>query len=256
MKTLSNSVEDRWSRAAALAAVTIAATLLSACGTRSLVAVRESGRKAFERGDYQAAISEYKEYVDRSPGNALVYHDLGKSYLAAGETGMARENLLLAHSLRVEDDAIFKTTCEGLFQDKKLEELNRLLRARTVDRGRMQDFLLLGEFSERQGDVDEAQRAYLTAAQVDGGVRFEPHLALAQLYKRVGDRQRYLQRLSMAYWAGPNERAVVNEVKSASVIPGPTFGVTPPEAGGRPVPAPAALPKPAAGGTTAAPQVR
>lgn len=211
------------------AILTASMLMLGACAERSLVAVRNSGDVYLQEKKYDLAIDEYKEYVDRAPGNPYVYYRLGQAYLGAGQTGMARENALLAHSIKVEDDAIFAGACEALFADKNHEQLNRLLRARTIDRGKMQDFLLLGKYSELQGDVDEAQRAYLTGAQVDAGNSWQPHLALAKLYKKVGDKKRYMRRLAMAYYAGPNEQEVMEEVKSSGAIAGPTFGVPPAE---------------------------
>jgi tetratricopeptide (TPR) repeat protein len=202
------------------------------CAERSLVAVRDTGDVYLSEKKYDAAIEQYQEYVNRSPGNAYVYYRLGQAYLGAGQTGLARENALVAHSLRVEDDAIFAGAADALYADKNYEQLNRLLRARTIDRGKMQDFLLLGKYSELQGDVDEAQRAYLTGAQVDGGNSWQPHLALAKLYKKVGDKRRYDRRLAMAFYAGPNEPAVIEEVRQSGAIPGPTFGIPPAEAGG------------------------
>lgn len=219
--------------------MTMVVGVLSGCAERSLVAVRDSGDVYLSEKNYDAAIGEYKEYVDRSPGNAYVYYRLGQAYLGAGQTGLARENALIAHSLRVEDDAIFAAAAEALYADKNHDQLNRLLRARTIDRGKMSDFLLLGKYSELQGDVDEAQRAYLTGAQVDSGGSWQPHLALAKLYKKVGDKKRYVRRLAMAYYADPNEPEVVSEVKASGEIPGPTFGIPPAESvGGAPDAAP------------------
>lgn len=201
----------------------------SGCAERSLLAVRESGDSHMEYKEYDAAIKDYEEYLQRAPGNAEVRSSLSKAYLATGQSGMAREQSLVAQAIRVEDDAIFATTANTLYQDKRFEELNKLLRQRTVDRGRMQDFLLLANYSEKQGDVDEAQRAFLTAAKVSGGARYEPHLGLARLYRQVGDKRRARERLAMAYFVAPNEQEVVEEVRKANEVPGPTFGVTPPE---------------------------
>ncbi len=203
---------------------------LGGCKTRSLVAVRESGDWWFKQGDYSAAKTEYLEYVERAPGNAHVHHMLGNSYVKLGETGLGREQLYVAHTLRVEDDRIFADLCEALYQDKKYDDLNRLLRSRTVDRGRMQDWALLATYADKLNDRDEAQRGWLTAAQVDGGRSVEPQLGLAKLYAKVGDRDRARQRLGMAYAIDPNNQEVVRMIRELGEIPGPTFAVPPAEA--------------------------
>lgn len=205
------------------------ALLLSGCKTRSLTAVRESGDWWFKQGDYSAAKAEYLEYAERSPGNAHVHHMLGNSYVKLGETGMGREQLYVAHTLRVEDDQVFADLCEALYQDKKYDDLNRLLRTRTIDRGRMKDWALLATYADKLNDRDEAQRGWLTAAQVDGGQSVEPQLGLAKLYAKVGDRDRARRRLAMAYAIDPKNAEVLNLIREIGEIPGPTFAITPEE---------------------------
>jgi tetratricopeptide (TPR) repeat protein len=207
-----------------------AATLLAGgCKTRSLVAVRESGDQHYFYGEYPAALEDYKEYVDRSPGNAHVYHMMGNTLVKLGDTGLGAEQLKIAHTLKLEDDEIFVSLCEGLYADKKFDDLNRTLRERTVDRGRMQDWALLASFADRLGDQDEAQRAWLTAARVDGGKSAIPQLGLARLYMKVGDKGRARQRIAMAYYCDPMNAEVVALTRELGEIPGPTFGVIPHE---------------------------
>lgn len=207
----------------------VTATLAtSGCG-RSLLAIREAGDRHYARGEYEEAEKDYLEYLDRSPGRPEVHHMLGRTYTAMGKTAQAREQLLLANTLRLEDDEILASTAEGLFQDKKYDELNRLLRARTVDRGRMEDYLLLARYAEKQGDKDVAQQALLTAARVDQGMRLAPQLELAKLYKSVGDRSRALERTRMAYFVDPLNGEVLQLVKEFNQIPGPALGLKPAE---------------------------
>jgi predicted Zn-dependent protease len=154
---------------------------------------------------------------------------LGNTYVKLGETGMGAEQLKLAHTLKLEDDEIFASLCEGLYADKKFDDLNRALRERTIDRGRMQDWALVAKYAERLGDQDEAQRAWLTAAKVDGGKSAIPQLGLARLYAKVGDTARARQRIAMAYFCDPLNGEVVAAAKAMGEIPGPTFGVMPEE---------------------------
>lgn len=207
-----------------------AALLLAASGCqRSAFAVRESGERAYAEGDYALAASEFEEYLERVPGNPQVTHQLGRSYVKLNRTAEARERLLVAYSMRPEDDEVFASLCEGLYADKKFEELNRVLRQRAIDRGRMTDYLLIAEYAERTGDRDEAQRALLTAAKVDGGFSLEPQLELAKLYMRAGDRERAVQRLRMAYFIEPTNVEVVGLATQLGEIVGPSWAQTPAE---------------------------
>lgn len=219
-------------RSFALLGLIAAAGVAGGCAQRSLVAVRESGDHHYKQGQYDAALTDYQEYIQRSPGKAEVHQMLGNTYVKLGETGLGREQLLMANAMRVEDDAIFADMCEALYIDKQYDDLNRVLRQRTVDRGRMQDWALLATYSEKLGDRDEAQRAWLTAAKVSDGRAVDPQIGLARLYMQVGDLERARKRASMAYWlepSNPNVQALVMELKE---VPGPTLGVMPTEFSG------------------------
>ena len=218
----------------ALCALAALACFSGGC-QRSLLAVRESGDDNYAHGRYEAALTDYQEYLQRSPGRPEVYHMLGRTYLAMGQTGMARENLLIAHSLRVEDDAIFASACEGLYADKKYEDLNLLLKARIIDHGRMKDYLLLADYAQKQGDMDAAQSALLTAAKVDGGRSIQPQLELAKVYMKVGDSQRAVQRLRMAYFIDPKNVEVTTLAQQLGEIVGPSFAIMPEEQANGPV---------------------
>ena len=157
---------------------------------------------------------------------------LGNTYIKLGNPGLGKEHLLIANSLRLEDDKIFADTCEGLYADKKYDELNRLLRSRTIDRGRMQDYLLLAHYALLQGDKDEAQRALQTAAKVDHGMSVTPQLELAKLYASVGDQQRAIERVRMAYFCDPQNGEVIDLAQQLGQIPGPALGIPPVERSG------------------------
>lgn len=217
-------------RVLVLFSLVLAAMTLGGCNAqRSLLAVRQSGDAHFARGEYPEAQYDYEEYLTRSPARPEVHYMLGRTYLAQGRTGPAREQLLLAYRLRPEDDEIFPYICDGLYADKQYDELNRLLRSRTIDRGRMQDWLLLAYYSQLQGDMDEAQRALLTAARVDGGQSVEPQLGLAKIYIAAGDNTRAIERLRMAYFVSPQSGEVVVLATSLGEIVGPSFGIPPTE---------------------------
>jgi predicted Zn-dependent protease len=212
---------------AGLASMMMVVGMTGGCAQRGLVAVRDSGDQHFKYGEYEAALADYKEYVDRRPGNAHVHEMMGNTYVKLGDTALGCEQLKLAHTLKLEDDEIFASLCEGLYADKKYDDLNRLLRERTIDRGRMQDWALLAKYSERLGDRDEAQRAWLTAAKVDGGKSVVPQLGLARLYKSVGDMGRARTRTAMAYYCDPTNGEVQALAKELGEVPGPMFGVPP-----------------------------
>lgn len=211
-----------------LLAAALSASILSGC-QRSLTAIRNSGDRAYAEGNYELARAEYEEYLEKSPGNPEVTHNLGDTYLKLGDTAQARERLMVAYSMRLEDDEVFASLCEGLYADKKYEDLNRVLRQRTIDRGRMQDYLLLADFSQRMGDDDEAQRALITAAKVDRGTSARPYLELAKLYMKAGDTERAIERLRNAWYVDPTNGETAQLAATLGQVTGPTFGKMPEE---------------------------
>jgi predicted Zn-dependent protease len=208
----------------------VVAFALGGCGTRSLVAVRDSGDQHYQYREYDAALQDYKEYIYRRPGNAHVHQMMGNTYVKLGEPALGCEQLKVAHALRMEDDEVFSDLCAALYADKKYDDLNRLLRERTVGKGRMTDWALLASYSDKLGDQDEAQRAWLTAAQVDGGKSVVPQLELAKLYMKVGDKGRARKRLAMAYYCDPNNGEIRALARELDEVPGPTYGIVPEEA--------------------------
>src|SRR5205085_7095420 len=120
---------------AALILAAATAMLLSGCTEhRSLAAVRESGENAYTRGDYPGAVKDFQEFTDRIPGNSLGHYWLGKTYVALGKPKEGREQLEIAYTSNLEDDRVFDALCDALYNDKKNDELFRLLRQRTTDR--------------------------------------------------------------------------------------------------------------------------
>ena len=79
------------------------------------------------------------------------------------------------------------------------------------------------------GNADEAQQALLTAAKLDAGKTINPQRALADFYGSVGDRERQVRRLRMAYHIEPANAELLREIRRVGEIPGPSFGIPPEE---------------------------
>lgn len=202
------------------------------CAQRSLLSVRESGITAYERGEYDRALADFEEYIERSPGHWQARAYLGRTLLAMGRTRQAREHLWVAYSQRLEDDEVFDWLAEGLYADGQYDELYRLLRQRTIDRGTPGDYVRLAEYAMRTGDPDEARRALLTAARIDRGRSAEVQIALADFYEAIGDEREALRRLRMAYYLSPGDTELAERIRGYGEVPGPTFGIVPTERGG------------------------
>ncbi len=216
--------------------VALASLALTGCGgPRSLMAVRESGENALVRSDYNRALSDFVEYVQRNPGDTKGRYLLGKAYLGLDRYKDAREQLEIAYTGNLENDDVFDALCEALYGDRKNEELFRLLRQRTTDRGSVKDFIRLADFSQRTGDADGAQQALLYAAKLDAGQTVAPQLALADFYASVGNDADALIRLRMAYYINSSNTIVNERLVQRGQTLGPALALPPPELPAPPV---------------------
>lgn len=215
----------------ALALAALFVGTLPACGQRTLIAVRESGERAYQFGDYDRAQADFQEYVERKPGDPVGRYNLGRTYLKVNPARpvLAREQLLTAHAQRPNDEEVLETLCESMVGTHQNEELYKLLRARAVDRQQVPDYLRLARYAQRLGDVDEAKQALLTAAKIDGGQSVDLQLAIAEFYDSVHDRQEAVRRLRMAYFLAPDNGRVLDKIHGLGAVPGPTFALKPDE---------------------------
>lgn len=213
--------------------VLLAAALLApACAPqRSLVAVRESGERAYAFEQYDQALADFQEYVDRFPGDPVGHYNLGRAFLKVtpARPVAAREQLLIAYSQRPTNDEYCEALCEAYAAAKQNEELYKLLRSRALDRQQVSDYTRLAAWARRLGDVDEAKQALLTAARIDGGQSAELQLTMADFYASVNDRQEAIRRLRMAYYLDPSSVAVAERMKAMGQVPGPSFALKPDE---------------------------
>jgi tetratricopeptide (TPR) repeat protein len=198
---------------AALAVGAVITGMPGCAQQRSLAAVRESGENAYTRGDYDGALKDFQEFTDRKPDNSLGHYWLGKTYVALGKPKEGREQLEIAYTSNLEDDRVFDALCDALYHDKKNDELFRMLKQRTMDRGSPADYARLAKYSQLTGDVDGAQAALLMAAKLDGGRTIGRQIALADFYESVHNDEDAVKRLKMALWLDTANGTVIERLR-------------------------------------------
>lgn len=218
-------------RSLAVLGLLIAAGTLPGCAQRSLLAVQQSGERAYQQGDFERAQSDFQEYVDRRPGDPIGHYNLGRAYLKTSppHPGMAREQLMVAYAQLDQKDEVLESLCEAYIAAHQNEELFKFLRGRAMDRQQVSDYVRLAKYAQKLGDVDEARTALLTAAKIDGGQSCELQLTIADFFTSVGDREKARQRLQMAYYLDPNNTRVQERIRANGEVPGPTFALKPEE---------------------------
>jgi tetratricopeptide (TPR) repeat protein len=208
----------------------MALVFLAACNAaRPLPAVKDAGDRAFQRGDYATANTNYQEYVERKPGEAEVQIYYAKTLMALGEPAKAVEHASIAYDQRPSDDDYMDTLAAALYGSHRTEDLYRFLRGLTSTRGRVQDYIRLGQYAAKLGDADGAEHALKTAAQIDRGQTPGPQLALAEFYRSIGDKANAVKRLRMAMYVDRNNLEISKALRDLGEIPGPSLAIPPEE---------------------------
>jgi tetratricopeptide (TPR) repeat protein len=216
-----------------LASVTLGGLVAGSLGgctsRRPLPTVRKDADLAFQVKKWEKAEADYQEYLDRRPFDNEVRFLLGQSQLEQGKTREANSNFGIALDVDPLNDGILDTSAEGLYQSGNREALTAFLQRAASERGRVADYMRMGKYMQLIGHVDEAQQAYLTAAKIDQGRTASIHNSLADFYLSIGDRKRAVERLRMAYFITPQDKALATKIRELGEIPGPTFALMPTE---------------------------
>ncbi len=225
-------ISGRWRTLVACGVLTAAMGVGGAGGCaskRPLGSVEADGDKAYAAGQYDKAVADYLEYVERRPGSGEVRHKLARTLLDVKQPTKAVEHAWVAFDAKPSDDDYVETLARSLYEASRTEELNKFLRDQVEDRGRVQDYLRLGRYAALTGDADGAELAFLTAARLDGGRTMAPQVALAKFYQSIGDKLSAFERLRMALYFDPQNAQVYQEIRRLGEVPGPTLILPPKE---------------------------
>ena len=195
--------------------------------SRPLSQVRAGANQHYFDGRYADAQPLYQEIVDRRPGDARSNYELGRNLLAMGQITEARERMILAYNLEPSNETYFEGMADALAAAGNEDDLFDALEHRIADRGGVADYIMLGRYAQKIGKADEAERAFLGAAEIDGGKTAAPQKALAEFYRSIGDTDAEVRRLRMMLWFDRQDAAVNARLRELGQIPGPTFALPP-----------------------------
>lgn len=203
---------------------------LGGCQTqRPLFAIMKEGKFALDHQNYQQARDDFAEYVDRRPDAVDARYLYGRALIETNQPREAIEQLNIAVDVAPLNDDYLDAQAEAMYRANEREALTVLLARAASERGRVSDYLRLGRYAQRLGSLDEAQQAFLTAAKLDLGRTASVQRNLADFYGSVGDKEKQVRRLRMAYYLTPQDDELVKEIRRVGEIPGPSFAMQPEE---------------------------
>jgi len=189
--------------------------------------IRESGDVHFDRGEYARAAAEYREIVERYPGDWEAQYRYGLCQLELGNAERARTSIKVAHDRRPDDRDIADALAEAIFRTGDAPQLYAFLRSRVDSEGTAHAWLMLGRYSMELNDPDSARVAIDTAIALDPESSVEPYLAAADLAERLGDIPLAVRRLRQAYGLDPRNETIRRRLRGHGEIPGPTIALPP-----------------------------
>ncbi len=214
--------------------VTLGAGLMGGCRAKQVVVqsseltkLRTKASEAYAAGEYEEALAAYSAYVEERPQSAWARHWLGRTYLHLGEPAQAREQLEVAHDLEPRNEEYAESLADALVELGRPTELFEFLeRLAMMDRTSAGQ-LRVARYAERMGFMDEAMVAYRKAVAVDGTTSPESHRALADFYRRIGERSGEVRELRKVLWFDANDPAATARLEELGEIVGPSFAVEP-----------------------------
>lgn len=213
-----------------VAALVVVAAGMSGCHQgRATQYIQESGEHALWMKDYDKAIAEFREVINRQPYNWRTRIDLARAYVGNGRADAAREQMEVVYTIKPNELGVIDLLAESMIESRDVDSMAGELRRVAEERQRVDDWLRLGRFMQKAGDVDEAEQALLTAARIDQGRSMRVQMALAEYYVQIGDSASALDRYRMALYLEPANRTVKDAIRSFGEIPGPTYALLPAE---------------------------
>ena len=201
--------------AGALLVCLCASLALAACQSapRPTEAIRRSGDREFQRGNYAAAAEEYREIADRTPGDWRAQYRLGLSLLEIDRPADARDALEIANNLKPNDPDIRSALARAMHEQGATNELFAFLRQRADETRATGDYMEMARYAMLEGDYDLAEVALRTAIEVDQGQSVEPYLGMAALDKQLGRDGSALANLRRAQQINPDDRRVIERLR-------------------------------------------
>ncbi len=202
-------------------------TVFSGCssGPRPVPALGREADWHFSRGEYDQAVTLYKEMAARYPGDWQAQYHYGVCQLELGETYEARQALEVAHTRRPGHVGIVDALAESMYLLGDENHLFAFLRERAESTQSVEAYLRLARYALELGDPDSARTALLTAILLDDGESVTPYLQAAAFAERIGDIEQAVNRLRQAYAIDPYDEFVKTRLRELGEIPGPTLAM-------------------------------
>lgn len=208
-------------------ACTASFLIATGCSTTPTVTLKEKADRDYAFDQWQKAADLYAEVVRREPQDGDAQFRYGVSLLHLKEYAKAESALRIAHALDPANDEVVFALAEALHAQGEDARLFTMLRDRAHDNRSVTTWMVVADYSEKNGDFDSALEAVTNACTVEDGQTADPYYRAAILLGRFGRTEEAVRRLRQAYAVEPTNEEVSALLIEYGEIPGPTLGLAP-----------------------------
>ncbi len=205
----------------ALSFTSIAIALAACQGPRPTEESIELGNHYLEFSEWQKAADAFAPVVQNSPGLWRGEYGYGVAMANLGDLVIARRCLETANDHSPGNLAIITALADVMFRQGDQGQMYQLLRGAGAALGRVEPYLVLGEYAVKLKDDDSALLAYQSAIEVNNGtlrpMMTEPYYQLAVLQVRLGNPAEAQRRLRQAYGISATDPRVSQMLESQGV---------------------------------------
>ncbi|GAB4385838.1 MAG: hypothetical protein Kow0022_13210 [Phycisphaerales bacterium] len=197
--------------------------------TRSLDMVRADANAAYAAGRYAVALADYQEYLDRKPGATDVRTRLGQTLLQLHRPAEAEVHFRAVYDVNPKDMNNARSLASAMIAGGRAGDGLDFFRTYLSQNPTSEGYFAMAELAMQAGLPDDAERALLVAARLDGQVSAEPHRRLARFYEDLGKEDLAIRRWRVVLHFNPADDEAQSHLRMLGQVPGPTFALSPAE---------------------------
>lgn len=220
-------MDGRWRMG--MVAVIGSLMLLGGCSkyARSLDMVRADGNAAYAAGKYTVALTDYQEYMERKPGSTEVRYRLGETLMQLHRATEAESHFRAVYDVNPNNVKHAKGLASAMIAGGRGGDGLDFFRAYLDQRPTSEGYFALADLARQAGVPDDAERALLIAAKLDGTTSPEPHRHLGRFYEEMRKDELAVQRWRAVLFFDVMDTEARDHLRALGQVPGPSAALDP-----------------------------
>lgn len=189
--------------------------------------VRADGNDAYSRGQYSVALADYQEYLERKPGATVVRTRLGETLMQLNRPNEAEVQFRAVYDVDPMDIANAEALASAMIAGSRAGEGLDFFRSYLNENPTSEGYFAMSNLAMQAGLPDDAERALLVAAKLDGKTSAEPHRRLAKFYEKLDKDDLAVRRWRAVLSFDPADPEAGEHLRALGKVPGPTYALDP-----------------------------